>query len=88
LVPVDTLHAAASDENELRRGSYVGWSCALGGATLAAAISSLLLAFGSGLGLSMMSPWLPERVNSTMFAINMIVWTVFVPLLSLPLQPC
>ena len=72
----------ASEESELRSGSYVDWSCALGGATLAAATSSLLFAFGSGLGLSLLSPWPSERMNGTLFGIIMIVWTVFVPLLS------
>ena len=76
---------AASEESELRSGSYVDWSCALGGATLAAAISSLLFAFGSGLGLSLLSPWPSERMNGTLFGIIMIVWTVFVPLLSFAL---
>lgn len=75
-------YATTTDENEVRSGSYVDWPCALGGATLAAAVSSLLLAFGSGLGLSMLSPWPAERMNGTLFGIVMIIWTVFVPLLS------
>jgi hypothetical protein len=79
---VDTPSATIADESDLRSGSYVDWSCALGGATLAAAMSSLLLAFGSGLGLSLLSPWPAERLNTTLFGIIMIVWTVFVPLLS------
>lgn len=61
------------------------WSCALGGATLAAALSSLLLAFGSGLGLSLLSPWPSERMNGTMFGLIMIIWAVFVPLVSFAL---
>lgn len=80
--PSDRSYTSQTDENETRSGSYVDWSCALGGATLAAALSSLLFAFGSGLGLSMLSPWPSERMNGTLFGILMILWTVFVPLLS------
>lgn len=82
MTPAVPAHTSMAEENETRSGSYVDWSCALGGATLAAAISSLLLAFGSGLGLSLLSPWPSERMNSTLFGIIMIVWTVFVPLLA------
>ena len=82
LNPVDNGYRTTADESEMRSGSYVDWSCALGGAILAAAMSSLLLAFGSGLGLSMLSPWPTERMNGTLFGVIMIAWTVFVPLLS------
>jgi hypothetical protein len=82
---VDTSYAAATDATEIRSGSFVDWPCALGGATLAAAISSLLLAFGSGLGLSLVSPWPAERLNSTVFGIIMIIWSVFVPLVAFAL---
>ena len=82
MTSADYSSAAGPDENELRSGSYVDWACALGGAILAAAISSTLFAFGSGLGLSMLSPWPSERMNGTLFGIVMIIWAVFVPLLS------
>lgn len=36
-------------------GSYVDWACVLAGAVTAAAVSFLLLTFGSGIGLSMVS---------------------------------
>jgi hypothetical protein len=82
MTPAVTALTTAADESEIRSGSYVDWPCALGGAALATAISSLLLAFGSGLGLSLLSPWPSERMNATVFGIIMIIWTVFVPLLS------
>lgn len=85
MTPTDPSYTTGLDESELRSGSYVDWSCALGGATIAAATSSLLLAFGSGLGLSMLSPWPSDRMNGTVFGIIMIAWTVFVPLLSFAL---
>jgi hypothetical protein len=83
--PANRTSATYIDENDMRSGSYVDWSCALGGATLAAAVSSLLLAFGSALGLSLVSPWPSERMNGTLFGVIMIIWTVFVPLVSFAL---
>jgi hypothetical protein len=85
MTPTERAYATDMDESELRTGSYVDWSCALGGATMAAATTSLLLAFGSGLGLSLLSPWPADRINGTLFGIIMIAWTVFVPLLSFAL---
>jgi hypothetical protein len=81
----DTNYSTTDEATETRSGSFVDWPCALGGAVLAAAISSLLLAFGSGLGLSLVSPWPAERLNSTVFGIIMIVWSVFVPLVAFAL---
>ncbi len=85
VTPTDPSYTTGLNESELRSGSYVDWSCALGGATIAAATSSLLLAFGSGLGLSLLSPWPSDRMNGTLFGVIMIAWTVFVPLLSFAL---
>ncbi len=82
MTPERSSYTSTADESEIRSGSYVDWSSALGGAVVAAALSSLLLAFGSGLGLSLLSPWPSERMNGTLFGIIMIAWTVFVPLLS------
>ena len=82
MTPSDVTLTPGVEESEIRSGSYVDWSCALGGAILAAATSSLLLAFGAGLGLSLVSPWPTERLNGTLFGIIMILWTVFVPLIS------
>jgi hypothetical protein len=85
MTSVDTSNTSRFDENERRSGSYVDWSCVLGGAILASAISSLLFTFGSGLGLSLLSPWPSERMNGTLFGVIMIIWTVFVPLLAFAL---
>lgn len=82
MTAVESPYTTHDDESDMRSGSYVDWPCAFGGAAIAAALSSLLLAFGSGLGLSLTSPWPSERMNGTVFGIIMIIWTVFVPLLS------
>jgi hypothetical protein len=63
--------------SETREGSYVEWGCVLGGAAAAAGISSVLLAFGSGVGLSMLSPWQGSGFSLITFAIITALWTVF-----------
>lgn len=40
-----------------RTGSYVGWAAVIAGALTAAAISFVLFAFGSAIGLTAISPW-------------------------------
>jgi hypothetical protein len=62
---------------EPREGSYVDWPCALAGAVAAAGISSVLLAFGSGIGLSMLSPWQGSGLSLTVFAILTSLWAIF-----------
>lgn len=64
--------------SESREGSYVDWGCALAGAVAAAGISSVLLAFGSGIGLSLLSPWEGSGLSLTAFAIITSLWTIFI----------
>jgi hypothetical protein len=85
MTPASSSFTASADESEIRSGSYVDWACALCGATLAAALSLVLFTFGSGVGLSLVSPWPSERINGTLFSIIMVLWAVFVPLISFAL---
>lgn len=66
-------------------GSYLDWACVLAGAVTAAAVSFLLLTFGSGIGLSMVST--PSFDGSTVYGGGMsatvvvlitAVWTILV----------
>ena len=70
---VDAATAAA-----VREGSYVDWSCVMGGAVIASALSFVLFTFGSGIGLSLVSPWTGAKMSATGFAIMASVWAVFV----------
>jgi hypothetical protein len=47
----------------------VSWGAILAGATASAAITLLLLAFGTGVGFSVVSPWAGEGVSGTTFTI-------------------
>src|ERR1700675_4143682 len=60
-------------ESETPR-SAVSWGAILGGAVAAAALSLILLALGSGLGLSSISPWAYEGASATTLGISTIVW--------------
>lgn len=70
---------AARLGSEQHQGSYVDWASVFAGAVTAAALSGLLLTFGSGVGLSLVSPVGPERNPSitTLVAITA-AWTILV----------
>lgn len=69
----------SAPEAELREGSYVDWACVLAGAVVAAALSGLLMTFGSGVGLSLVSPFGGDSNFSmtTLVAITA-AWTIIV----------
>jgi hypothetical protein len=56
--------------------SAVSWGAIIGGAVAAAAISLILLALGSGLGLSAISPWAYEGASATAVSVGAIVWLI------------
>lgn len=58
------------------RRSYVDWNAIFAGAVAAAALSFLLMTFGSALGLSATSPW--KGLSATGMMIWAAVWTVLV----------
>jgi hypothetical protein len=59
-------------------GSYVEWGAVLAGAFSAAALSFLLLTFGSAIGLSMTSAWPNSGVSGLTFIIVATLWAVLV----------
>jgi len=58
--------------------SAVSWGAILGGAFVIAAVTILLLALGSGLGLSSVSPWPGSGVSITSFTAIMAIWLIVV----------
>lgn len=62
--------------------SLVSWGAVFAGGIASAAISLLLLAFGVGIGLSVISPWANEGVSATTFHIGSGVYLVVVAMLS------
>lgn len=75
----DQVAAAVVGGNTTTRdGSYVDWPCALAGAITATAISFVLFTFGSGVGLSMVSPWSGAGASFATVAIITSIWAVLV----------
>lgn len=58
--------------------SYVDWPAILAGGIVAAAISLVLLTFGSAIGLSMTNPFGREGVSLFWIAIAMALWVIWV----------
>lgn len=58
--------------------SYVDWPAIIAGGVVAAAISFVLLAFGSAIGISMTNPFGREGVSLFWIAIAMTLWVVWV----------
>ncbi|MEQ1600551.1 MAG: hypothetical protein HOP04_14880 [Methylophilaceae bacterium] len=62
--------------------SAVSWAAILAGATVAAALSLILLVLGTSLGLTAVSPWVHEGISATTFGWSAILWVSFTQLLA------
>ncbi|MGE0008854.1 MAG: hypothetical protein AB7S92_25145 [Parvibaculaceae bacterium] len=62
--------------------AYVDWPAVVAGAVIASAISFVLFAFGTAVGLSITSPYPSESVSATTFAIVLGLWILWVTVLS------
>lgn len=69
-------HTAAVSKAD--HSSYVDWPAIFAGAVVAAAISVVLLAFGSAIGLTLTNPFGREGVSLFWIAIAMAIWVVWV----------
>src|SRR5271163_5014939 len=58
--------------------SGVTWSAVIGGAFVCAAISLILLALGTGLGFSAVSPWANSGVSASTVGTGAIVWLILI----------
>ena len=62
--------------------SAVSWAAIIGGALAAVALTLLLVALGSGIGLSSISPWTALNPSATTFTLLAAVWLIIVQWLS------
>lgn len=62
--------------------SAVSWSAIIAGAVSAAALSVLLMLLGTGLGLTMVSPWGNQGAGITTFAVSVAIWMIVTQWLS------
>jgi hypothetical protein len=84
-VTILEITSLAGDETAVRdeaSASAVSWSAVFAGAIVAAALSLVLLLMGSGLGLTMISPWSNSGVSPTTFAVSTAIWLIVVQWLS------
>src|SRR5580700_3907157 len=66
----------------LRMGSAASWPAIIAGAFVAAAVSLVLLALGSGLGFAAISPWPGHGVSATTYAVTTAIWLIVMQWLS------
>ena len=62
--------------------SLISWGAVIAGGMAAAAVTLLLLAFGVGIGLSVVSPWANEGVSATTFKVGSGAFMVAVAMLA------
>lgn len=62
--------------------SAVNWAPIVAGAFAASTLTFILMLLGSGLGLTMVSPWSNESASITTFAVSTAIWLVIVQWLS------
>src|SRR5262245_22599495 len=60
----------------------LNWGPVIGGAVTAAALSLILMLLGSGVGLTMVSPWSSESSSFTTVGVTAAIWLVVVQWLS------
>ena len=76
--PVSILAADVAGVPEESSAPAVSWGPIIGGALTASAVTLLLMFLGSGLGLTMVSPWSNQGVSLTTFAVSTAIWLVVV----------
>ncbi|MDQ0319432.1 hypothetical protein QO002_001570 [Pararhizobium capsulatum DSM 1112] len=74
-IPVSSTAVLPAEESSR---SAVSWGAILAGAVAASALTLVLMLVGSGLGLTMISPWSSEGASVTTFAVSTAVWLIIV----------
>ncbi len=64
------------------RSPSMNWGAVVAGAVAAAALTFVLMLLGSGLGLTIVSPWASESTSLSTFAVSTAIWLVLVQWLS------
>lgn len=80
------MNTLVSERGALAAGAYgtspestqsaVSWAAIIGGAVVAAAVSLILVALGSALGLSSISPWSGAGASATTFTVMTAIWLI------------
>jgi len=78
---IDTVVVAPGDASGSSLAG-VSWPSIVAGAVAACAMTLVLLAFGTGLGLSMVSPWTGSGVSATTFKITTGLYLIVIAMIS------
>ena len=78
-IPVSSAAVIPTEESSR---SAVSWGAIFAGAVAASALTLVLMLLGSGLGLTMISPWSNVGASLATFAVSTAVWLVIVQWLS------
>ena len=70
------LAGTAPGPGAMASKSAASWSAIIAGAFVAAAVSLILLALGSGLGFALISPWEGQGISVTTFAVTTAIWFI------------
>src|ERR1700756_4495890 len=70
--------AAVIADQSSNSQSAVSWASVIGGALAAVAVTLLLVALGSGIGFSSVSPWSASNPSATPFTALAAVWLIIV----------
>ena len=81
LVDHQTRHPEPEGHNEAH-SSGVSWAAVIAGAFVAAALSLIVLALGSGIGLSSVSPWSNTGASATAIGRGAIIWLILMEIIS------
>ncbi|MBV9523880.1 MAG: hypothetical protein JO010_13860 [Alphaproteobacteria bacterium] len=74
----ERVGAGGAGETIEASSSAVSWAAIIAGALVAASVSLILLALGSGLGLASVSPWTNRGVSATTFTVMTGIWLIIV----------
>jgi hypothetical protein len=79
---METLEITTLADGGETSASVVSWGAIIAGAIAAVASSLVLLLTGSGVGLTIVSPWSNSGVSPTTFAVSTAIWLIVVQWLS------
>ncbi|MCA0015932.1 hypothetical protein LB561_14705 [Mesorhizobium sp. B292B1B] len=77
-----TLTAVGASTSTESSATAVSWGPIIAGAFAASTLTFILMLLGSGLGLSMISPWSGSGASATTFAVSTAIWLIVVQWLS------
>jgi hypothetical protein len=76
------MPATVLSPSTVNDGGAVSWGAVVAGAVGAASLSLILILLGTGLGISVVSPWAHEGISVTAVSVSTIAWITIVQLLA------